>query len=264
VIKYEQSKDDSFLSYDESSYESSNERENLMAIESFLMLGQSNMAGRGDLQDVSPIKNPHCFMLRMGRWQPMSEPVNPDRSVFYGRYKSGISPAASFADAYASDGAREVGLIPCADGGTRLIEWMPGTVLYDHAIAMASLACRSSNLRGILWHQGESDCKSEEDLLAYEERFRTIIEALRRDLGQPMLPILAGELSEVIAPSWHLADRPHRLNLLLRSMADTVPNLSLVSAQGLTLKPDGVHFDAVSCREFGRRYAASFVERFSA
>jgi len=38
-------------------------------IVSFLMIGQSNMAGRGNIEDVPPIRNPKCLMLRMGRWQ---------------------------------------------------------------------------------------------------------------------------------------------------------------------------------------------------
>ena len=59
---------------------------------SFLMVGQSNMAGRGDIGDVPPIKNPLCRVLRMGYWQPMDSPVNFDRDT------AGISLAESFAD----------------------------------------------------------------------------------------------------------------------------------------------------------------------
>ena len=32
-------------------------------ISSFLMIGQSNMAGRGDFGEVAPIDNPDCYML---------------------------------------------------------------------------------------------------------------------------------------------------------------------------------------------------------
>ena len=44
-------------------------------IHSFLLVGQSNMAGRGDLTKENAITAPDCFMLRMGRWQEMSEPI---------------------------------------------------------------------------------------------------------------------------------------------------------------------------------------------
>ncbi len=50
-------------------------------IKSFLMLGQSNMAGRGFISEVTPIYNERIQMLRNGRWQMMTEPINYDRPV---------------------------------------------------------------------------------------------------------------------------------------------------------------------------------------
>jgi hypothetical protein len=37
-------------------------------VKSFLMIGQSNMAGRGYLHEVKPIVNERIVMLRNGRW----------------------------------------------------------------------------------------------------------------------------------------------------------------------------------------------------
>ncbi|MBO7376537.1 MAG: hypothetical protein J6V01_05470, partial [Clostridia bacterium] len=54
---------------------------NGLPVDSFLMIGQSNMAGRGDIGTVEPILDPDLLMLRNCRWQPLSEPVNPDRGV---------------------------------------------------------------------------------------------------------------------------------------------------------------------------------------
>ena len=134
-------------------------------IRSFLMIGQSNMAGRGNIGEVDPIDNPNCYMLRMGRWQKMSEPINPDRPIFEGRFRSGVGLAASFADEFSKCTGLEVGLIPCADGGTSMDQWMPGQVLYDHAVMMTKLAMRSSSFAGILWHQGEADCSEKQSRL---------------------------------------------------------------------------------------------------
>lgn len=58
-------------------------------IHSFLMLGQSNMAGRGFIKEVQPIYNERIQMLRNGRWQMMTEPINYDRPV------AGVGLAAS-------------------------------------------------------------------------------------------------------------------------------------------------------------------------
>lgn len=67
-------------------------------IRSFLLVGQSNMAGRGDLSKENALTAPDCFMLRMGRWQKMSEPINVDRAVTEGSCpRSGANLAASFA-----------------------------------------------------------------------------------------------------------------------------------------------------------------------
>lgn len=41
-------------------------------IKSFLMLGQSNMAGRGFLDEVAPIYNEKIKMLRNGQWQKVA------------------------------------------------------------------------------------------------------------------------------------------------------------------------------------------------
>ena len=228
-------------------------------IRSFLLIGQSNMAGRGEFADVAPIENKQCYMLRMGRWQKMSEPINVDRYIFNGKYHSGVGLGASFADCVANTFNWRVGLIPCADGGTNISQWAEGELLYDHAVQMTKLACRTSRLSGILWHQGESDCGSDERVAAYRERFIKMITALRRDLGAEELPLLIGELSEQIDESWMVGDGPKRMNAIFHEIAEALPHTAVVPSAGLTLKLDGLHFDAVAQREFGKRYFEAFA-----
>ena len=50
-----------------------------MTMHSFLLIGQSIMAGRGVIGSVPVIENPRLFVARNARWQPMFFPVNPDR-----------------------------------------------------------------------------------------------------------------------------------------------------------------------------------------
>ncbi len=113
------------------------------------MIGQSNMAGRDGFNKVEQINNPICFMLRCGKWVPMSDPVNPDRGI-EGEFPSGISLAPSFADEYAKTIGNDTGLIPCAYGGTGILEWQPSELLFDHAVMMTKLAQRTSELKGII------------------------------------------------------------------------------------------------------------------
>ena len=228
-------------------------------VDSVLMLGQSNMAGRGDMGQVKPIRNPLCYMLRMGRWQPMCEPVNPDRGIFEGRFRSGISLAASFADEYAKYFQSPVGLIPCADGGTYLQQWMPGELLYDHAVMQTKLAMRTSKLKAILWHQGESDCLSDETVGAYRDNFIQMITQLRKDLGAEDVPVILGELPQQMGANWKTEGRERQLNTILRRLAVEVPNCAIASSLDLTMKPDGAHFDSPACREFGKRYFEQYL-----
>jgi len=229
-------------------------------VSSVLMIGQSNMAGRGFIDDVEPIENPNCYMLRMARWQPMSEPINPDRSMFKGKFKSGVSLAASFADDFANHINAPVGLIPCADGGTKLKQWMPGELLFDHAVAMTKLAQRTSELKCIIWHQGESDLKNEESVTTYKERFIEMITKLREELDAHDVPVIIGELSHSPDPDNYERSNHFKLNSVFSEIAKELTLCSVASSDGLILKADNLHFNSVSLREFGHRYFKEFLE----
>lgn len=226
---------------------------------SFLMAGQSNMAGRGDFGEVPEIRNPLCYMLRMGRWQPMSEPINPDRAISGIRFHSGISLAASFADSFTKHFNAPVGLIPCADGGTKICDWMPGELLFDHAVMQCSLASRTSEIKGILWHQGESDCQSQRDLDAYAERLIKVIESLRKEIGNPNLPVIMGEISDNITDAWKMEKRNIEFNKRLPEIVAKIQNSAIAPAKDLEIKADGIHFTSQSCRELGRRYFDAYL-----
>ena len=230
-------------------------------MKSFLLIGQSNMAGRGDFGDVPEIKNPDCFMLRNGRWQHMSEPINPDRNIFT-YFHSGRGLSASFADEYAKHFEEQIGLIPCAEGGSRLDEWMPGELLYDHAIGQARLAMRTSELAGILWHQGESDCHSEEDARTYQQRFIKMITRLREDLGNKDLPLIVGGLGDYLKEYRHEIKYKHTATVqkALEEMPLAVSRCGFASAEGLTDRGDGIHFNSKSYRIFGKRYFDEYLK----
>lgn len=223
-------------------------------IHSFLMAGQSNMAGRGFLNDVPLIYNEHIKMLRNGRWQTMVEPINYDRP------NAGIGLAASFAAAWhLKNKPEEIGLIPCADGGTSLDDWSIDGVLFEHAISQAKLAQKTSNLEGILWHQGENDA-TPNVANQYEEKFSSIVEAFRRELNVPDLPIIIGGLGDFLTEGIYGAyfSGYPTVNKKLQDFAKSTPNCYFITASGLTSNPDFIHIDAASQRIFGIRYFEAF------
>jgi len=219
----------------------------------FLMIGQSNMAGRGYINDVPAIKNERCYMLRNGRWHKMSSPVNYDRPF------AGVSLAESFADAVSKLYHVDVGLIPCADGGTRLEQWMPGEVLYDHAIAQAKLAQRTSKIAGVLWHQGEADC-DDELWPMYYEKCTKVLSSFRKDLKLDHVPFLVGGLGEFLPKQRENLKNYPFINEALQTMASDNKQIGYVPAEGLTSNPDNLHFNAESLREFGMRYFDVFKQ----
>lgn len=233
-------------------------------VTSFLMVGQSNMAGRGNVAEVKKIvHNGKLLMLRNGRWLGMTEPINYDRPF------AGVSLAASFAECALealseSDGEAQVGLIPAADGGSSLHDWRVGGELYDNAVFLAKMAMRNSSLAGILWHQGEAECGNGR-YEKYEGAFMEIMESMKRDIGCPDVPVMVGGLGEFLANrtvSPDLVNYP-RVNEALIHLCQTHDGYYYVSARGLTSNADFLHFNAVSLREFGKRYYAAYRDRRS-
>ena len=225
-------------------------------IHSFLLIGQSNMAGRGFLNEAIDVDNTHIKILRNGRWQKMFRPINPDRSF------SGSSLAESFAESYAKTYDVDVGLICCADGGTTLAQWQPGGLLLDNAISQAKLAQRTSTIVGILWHQGEGEAKTPDLASSYAERFLPIVQELRKELNLPEVPFLVGGLGDFLplytiqaeGVTQHPALHGHTVNAVLEAFAAEQPFMGFVPATGLTANPDNLHFNAKSLYEFGLRY----------
>ncbi len=219
----------------------------------FLLIGQSNMAGRGFIDEAMPWDNSRLWVLRNGRWQRAYRPLNGDRPF------SGVCLAESFAQKYAETYDVEVGIIPCADGGTSLDQWKVGGLLYDHAVAQARLAQRTSTIAGVLWHQGEADCNPAL-YPTYAERLEPIFEAFRRDLGLADVPFLLGGLGAYLADCAlddHLKNYA-QVNAALERFAASHDRAGYVSAEGLTPNPDVLHFNAKSLHEFGLRYFTVF------
>jgi hypothetical protein len=226
-------------------------------IKSFLMIGQSNMAGRGFIHEVPPIFNERIQMLRNGRWQMMAEPINYDRPV------SGISLAGSFADAWCHTNEEDmIGLIPCAEGGSSMDEWAVDGALFKHALQETKFAMQYSELSGILWHQGESD-SSNGNYKVYYQKLLLMVTALREELNAPNIPFIIGGLGDFLGKEGfgkHCTEY-ELMKQELQKFAFEQDDCYFVTASGLTSNPDGIHIDAISQRKFGVRYFEAFINK---
>ena len=226
-------------------------------MKSILMIGQSNMAGRGFINEVPMICNERILMLRNAGWQMMAEPINYDRP------NAGIGLAGSFAAMWCMEPEGEqIGLIPCAEGGSSLDDWAVDKNLFKNAVIQAGFAMQDSELIGILWHQGESDSYGG-GYQTYYKKLQVIIESLRKELNAFEVPLIIGGLGDFLGKNgFGLNCTEYELvNEQLLKFAREQENSCFVTAEGLTPNPDGIHMDAVSQRRFGVRYYEAFVKR---
>lgn len=229
-----------------------NQNNQLKNLEIFLLIGQSNMAGRAEIepQDSDSLVGVHLFTGLEGReWEKAANPLNKYSTVRKDLSMQKMGPGYTFARKMAEAmPGKQLGLVVNARGGTSIAEWMPGTELYNEAVKRAKMAMKYGKLIGIVWHQGCSDV-SKTDI--YPGKIKQLIESLRSDLGLNDLPFVAGQLSE---------DKPERkvFNQMISKLPELVKGTAVVTSEGTTTI-DGTHFNSKSTRIMGERYAEKML-----
>lgn len=226
----------------------------------YFLVGQSNMAGRGTVEAQDKVPLPRVLMLnKAGEWVPAIDPLHFDKTA------AGVGIGRSFAKivAEASPGVT-IGLIPGAVGGSPIDAWQPGFYYqptqshpWDDALARAKIALRSGTLKGILWHQGESD-SNKEMAPAYEAKLHDLIARMRAELNAPKVPFIVGQLGKFEGSPWN--EFKTKVDQVHQDLPKKVPNTAFVSAEGLSDKGDKTHFNSASYREFGKRYAEAYLK----
>lgn len=219
----------------------------------YLAIGQSNMAGRGEISGAYVTEAPrHVVMLTKDlQWVQAKHPLHFDKPKV-----AGVGPGISFAEIMAKKWKRKtIALIPCSVGGSSIESWVPGgfdkptrTHPYDDMLVRLQEAMKSGTLRGVIWLQGESD-SSPEKVKTYLAKLQALIERIRTVAGNPQLPFVAGELGQ-------FRDNYRQFNVELHKLPQLVPYTAVATSEGLTHKGDNTHFDAASAAAYGKRFAA--------
>jgi hypothetical protein len=253
--------------------------QNILVGDLWVLAGQSNMEGVGDLVDVeTPSPYVRSFQSRE-EWSVAEEPLHwlgeSPRAVHHRLWGAdgvpeGVPPrdpsrskgaglGLAFAKAYHAATGVPVGMIPSAHGGTSMDQWDPtrkaegGASLYG--ATCARVAVNGGHVRGILWYQGESDC-SPAGVEVYMAKMRRLIDAFRTDFGDPELPFYFVQLGVFACPAspdgiagWNgIREQQRRL-------AATIPHTAMVSAIDLELD-DLIHIGTSGLKRLGRRLAA--------
>ncbi len=226
----------------------------------FIMAGQSNMAGRGLVEAQDTITNPNIFTLD----KKMNLVIAKEPLHFYEPKLAGLDCGLSFAKELRSQLPKniEIILVPCAVGASSIDQWLGDSLhrkvqLYSNFKERMVFSKSIGTIKGILWHQGESDAHPKK-LPNYQNKLKQLFQKFRADVGNEKLPILAGELGDYAVPedrnkNWKI------LNNILNKMARNDANLYIISTKGLQSNPDKVHFNSKSQRELGKRYAKQFL-----
>ncbi len=252
---------------------------NLLVGDLWVLAGQSNMEGLGDLQDVQqPSPLVHSFDLA-DRWgvaqeplhtlvnatDPVHWPLNADKvpERFTGdrlekhivSRKKGAGLGLPFAVEMAGRTGMPIGLIPCAHGGTSMDQWSPalkdqeGESLYG--AMYRRVQATGGHVKGILWYQGESDAnpKAAPDFL---QKFEDLVKAVREDFKQPDLPFyyvqIGRHINNTNAAQWNAVQ-------VAQLRAETeIPNSGMVPAVDLQLD-DGIHVGTQDLKRLAHRLA---------
>src|SRR5690554_1837837 len=126
----------------------------------FILAGQSNMAGRGLVEPQDTITSERIWSIdRKGELVVAKEPLH-----FYEPKMAGLDCGLSFGKALLDDIPDNVSvlLIPTAVGGSSISQWLGDSThrdvqLFSNFLEKVEIAKKEGVIKGILWHQGESD-----------------------------------------------------------------------------------------------------------
>lgn len=212
----------------------------------YLLIGQSNMAGRAPIAKEDEGVIERCFLLNgEDKFEPAKNPLNRYSTIRKGLNMQKMNPGYSFSKTMLKkDPKLTIGLVVNAKGGSSIKQWSRDSKFYQEALRRVKAAQKNGELKGILWHQGETDHKDPE----YLEKLKELVTNLRKDLKSPKLPFVAGQV--------HNADE---VNAQIAKLSSELPHTGVVRSNGLTAM-DRWHFDAKSMKILGERYAVEMAK----
>lgn len=225
----------------------------------YLLIGQSNMAGRSAIGPAQEDTLNHVYLFTGNGWERAANPLNKYSTVRYSLSMQKLGPGYSFAKKLAECTGKKIGLIVNARGGTNIASWQKGYTgahdvdLYEKTLSQIKKAEKYGKLKAIIWHQGENDQYA---AASYMPLLKRLVASLRKDLHQNVF-FLAGELG------WWM-DKHDAMNKVIGQIPSQIKNTGFVRAEGLApIKGDTAnpHFDTQSQLILGTRYADAILKK---
>lgn len=236
----------------------------------FLLFGQSNMEGVPQPQAQDKVENERIKVLAYNNCSNLGRTYNQWYTAVPPLHgcNAGVGPgdyfAKTLAEAYPNT---TIWLVPAAISGVDIAFFQKGVRstrrgefqippdnhwdgAYEWVMQRAKLAQEKGPIRGIIFHQGESDSGQQ----AWLDKVAGIVSDLHTDLGlAERVPFIAGELLYSGCCSGH--------NTIVNQIPGKIPNSFVASAQGLAAM-DQYHFDLAGQRTLGQRYGELMLEAF--
>lgn len=230
----------------------------------YLLIGQSNMQGVAPIENLDTITLENVYLFNdEDKWELARNYENNGINRYSTVKKKPITllgPGYTFGRKISKISGKKIGIVSNARGATRIGWWQKGYDgergdydLYEEAVKRTKAALASNpkaKLKGILWHQGEANNGGGRHI-GYMEDLQKLVSDLRADFGDSEIPFIAGEVGK-----WN--NRGLNINPIIRTIKDNISHTEWVSSNGLTtinLAKNDAHFDNLSQRVFGGRYA---------
>ncbi len=231
----------------------------------YLLTGQSNMSGRGLVEELTPQERTADPAIQVygndERTRPALDPLDDATgqidTVSSDAGLAAVGPGLFFARATRDLRPRPILLVPCAKGGSSMAQWAPGggrDTLYGSCLARARAV--GGKPKGILWYQGETDAGQADSAQAWRASFETLVARFRADLGGKRLPIVIVQLADPPSPEVSSPKTYPSWAAIQAAQAGAMPKcVAMVSARGLPLKSDTLHLTTAGQRVLGERLA---------
>ena len=240
----------------------------------YLAFGQSNMEGQGTIESQDKTVNPRFQMLstidnfngrKLGTWNEAIPPL--------ANKHGGLGPTDYFGRTLVEklDPQIRVGVVVVAIAGCSIVAfdspmdqgylndqagWFKDIVKdyggdpYKRLVDMAKKAKEDGVIKGIIFHQGETD-EGDSD---WPGKVKKVYDRLVTDIGLDAdIPFFAGEVP--------YQGSSKGTNNNIRKLPSQSKNFYLVSAEGLNdLDMMRIHFSSQGYRDFGKRYAEKVME----
>jgi sialate O-acetylesterase len=246
----------------------------------WVLAGQSNMEGVGNLIDTQPTNGLVRTFDMFDRWGIAEEPLHvlpgavdrvhwrrsegtePQRLEgqplldWMANRKKGAGLGLPFAAEMVRKTGVPIGLVPCAHGGTSMDQWSPdlrdkaGDSLYGATLRRVKAV--GGKVKGVLWYQGESDANPKA-MPEFAAKFQKLIAAFREDLGDKELPFYYVQIGRHANGSnvteWNAVQDAQR------KAEQTIARIGMVPAVDLELD-DGIHVGTQDLKRLGIRMAS--------